>query len=329
MLLALPALAQGGGPPAIPGPVDAPAPGAAAVPDATPAPVPGDIPAPVPGDTPAPVPGDIPAPVPGDTPAPVPGDTPAPVPGDTPAPVPGDTPAPVPGDARAPGTQDGTTHGPGLPTAKPPALAPAPPVAALPTSKPPPLEPPRQVLVVEAPTTKPPPLERGPADIPGPACDAEHHQPLIDEALAMARTRIRDAIRLVQDEPDNAHIRRWFGTAPRKTIRITLELTAARLDDMAGVTIRCNDPPDCPGGRFAYAHERNLILGLCPPFFRARMDGTDSRWGILIHEASHLAANTRDHAYRPTGALRLAKDNPARSAENADSYEYFVETLPR
>jgi peptidyl-Lys metalloendopeptidase len=58
------------------------------------------------------------------------------------------------------------------------------------------------------------------------------------------------------------------------------------------------------------------------------MDGTDSRWGILIHEASHLAANTRDHAYRPTGALRLAKDNPARAAENADNYEYFVETLP-
>jgi peptidyl-Lys metalloendopeptidase len=278
VLLALPALAQGGGPPTIPGPVDAPAPGAAAVPDATPAPVPGEIP------------------------------------------------APVPGDAPAPGTQDAATHGPGLPTTKPPALERV--VVALPTDKPPPLEPPRQVLVVEAPTTKPPPLERGPADIPGPACDAEHHQPLIDEALAMARSRIRDAIRLVQDEPDHAHIRRWFGTAPRKTIRITLELTAARLDDMAAVTIRCNDPPDCPGGRFAYANERNLILGLCPPFFRARMDGTDSRWGILIHEASHLAANTRDHAYRPTGALRLAKDNPARAAENADNYEYFVETLP-
>jgi hypothetical protein len=59
------------------------------------------------------------------------------------------------------------------------------------------------------------------------------------------------------------------------------------------------------------------------------MDGTDSRWGILIHEASHLAANTRDHAYRPNGALMLAKENPARAAENADNYEYFVETLPR
>jgi hypothetical protein len=248
-----------------------------------------------------------------------PADTIAPMPGDTSAPVPGDTSAPVPGDTTAPA--------PNLPTTKPPALERV--VVELPTDKPPPLAPPRQVLVVEAPTDKPPPLERGPADIPGPACDAQHHQPLIDEALAMARARIRDAIRLVQEEPDHAHVRRWFGTAPRKTVRITLELTATRLDDMAGVTIRCNDPPDCPGGRFAYANERNLILGLCPPFFRARMDGTDSRWGILIHEASHLAANTRDHAYRPTGALRLAKDNAPRAAENADNYEYFVETLPR
>lgn len=202
-------------------------------------------------------------------------------------------------------------------------------VAELPTTKPPPLEPNRQVLVVEAPTTKPPPLELGPADIPGPACSAEFHQPVIDEALAMARRRIRDAIRLVRDEPEHPHVRRWFGDAPRKTLRITLEATAARLDDMSGVEIRCNDPPGCPGGRFAYARERDLVLGVCPPFFRARMEGTDSRWGILIHEASHLAANTRDHAYRPTGALTLAKENSARAAENADNYEYFVETLPR
>ena len=71
----------------------------------------------------------------------------------------------------------------------------------------------------------------------------------------MARTRIVDAIRLVREQPDHPHIRRWFGDAPRKTIRITLELTAARLHDMTGVQIRCNDPPGCPGGRFAYARE--------------------------------------------------------------------------
>ncbi|MBR0680968.1 hypothetical protein GXW74_10760 [Roseomonas eburnea] len=204
----------------------------------------------------------------------------------------------------------------------------APALADLPTDKPPPLERNERVLQVELPTSKPPPLERGPADIPGPLCTVEH-RPVLDEALAEARLRIAEAVRLVREEPEHPHIRRWFGDAPRKGIRITLELTAQRLASTEGLDIRCNDPASCPGGRFAYARERDLVLGVCPPFFRARMDGTDSRWGILIHEATHIAANTRDHVYRPNGALALAKEDGMRAAENADNFEYFVETLPR
>jgi len=207
-------------------------------------------------------------------------------------------------------------------------LAAAPALADLPTGKPPPLEPNRRIHQVEGPTEKPPPLVRSPADIPGPVCTADH-RPVVEEALAEARRRMAEAIRLVREEPDHAHIRRWFGEGSRKAIRITLELTAARLENVEGLDIRCNDPPSCPGGRFAYARERDRVLGVCPPFFRARMDGTDSRWGILIHEATHIAANTRDHAYRPNGALALAKEDGMRAIENADNYEYFVETLPR
>lgn len=200
--------------------------------------------------------------------------------------------------------------------------------AELPTDKPPPLEANRQVLQVPLPTEKPPPAELTVADIPGPACTPAHRA-LIDDALAEARTRLAAAIRLVREQPDHDHIARWFGDASRKTIGLTLDLTAARLADLTGLDVRCNDPAGCPGGRFAYARERDLVLGLCAPYFRARMEGTDARWGILIHEASHIAANTRDHAYRPNGALALAKENASQAAENADNYEYFVETLPR
>jgi peptidyl-Lys metalloendopeptidase len=79
----------------------------------------------------------------------------------------------------------------------------------------------------------------------------------------------------------------------------------------------------------AYAAPGRGIIGLCPGFFRAAMDGYDNRWGVLVHEASHLAAGTDDFAYGPAAALILAKQDPARAARNADSYEYFVETLPR
>lgn len=168
-------------------------------------------------------------------------------------------------------------------------------LAAPPAGTPPPVPTNRQVLQVEPPSEKPPPAERGAADIPGPAC-LPAHRALIEDALAMARSRLQEAIRLAREEPHHPHLRRWFGDGSRKAVLITLELTAERLAAPAGFEIHCNDPPACPGGRFAYARERDLVLGLCPSYFRARMDGTDSRWGILIHEASHLAANTRDHA---------------------------------
>lgn len=200
--------------------------------------------------------------------------------------------------------------------------------SGLPTAKPPALEPNRQVLQVPLPTEKPPPAEVTVADIPGPACTPAHRA-LIDDAMEEARRRLVPAIALLRDRPDDPHIRRWFGDASRKTVRLSLELVAARLGDMEAVDIRCNDPSGCPGGRFAYARGQQLVLGLCPPYFRARMDGTDARWGILIHEVSHIAANTVDHAYRPTGALRLAKENAAQAAENADNYEYFVESMPQ
>lgn len=212
---------------------------------------------------------------------------------------------------------------------QPPAVPEAPPQRVeLPTAKPPPIEPLRQVLQVVAPTEKPPPLERSLAEIPGPAC-TPGHRAAIEEALGVARDRLAEAIRMVEEDPDNTHIRRWFGSGSRKVIGMTLRLTAERLEDSATIDFHCNDPGSCPGGRFAYARGRDTVLGVCAPFFRATMEGTDSRWGILVHEASHLAANTRDHVYRPNNALRLAKEDPFRATENADNYEYFVETLPR
>jgi hypothetical protein len=196
----------------------------------------------------------------------------------------------------------------------------------LPEAKPPPAEPMRQVLTVEAPTAKPPPAEVTAADIAGPGC-APGHRALLDEGLAEARRRLAAAIRMVREEPGHAHVARWFGTASRKALLLTLELTAARLDESAGIEIHCNDPASCTGGHFAYARSRTNVLGLCPTFFRARMEGQDSRWGILVHEASHLAANTADHAYGPRQALALAKSAPEKAGENGDSIEYFVETM--
>lgn len=170
---------------------------------------------------------------------------------------------------------------------------------------------------------------------------------VVNTALVEAGARIAAAIRLLHDRPDHPHVRLWFGTAPPGLVLVVLQRTGTRLASTAGVEFHCNDPARCTGQVTAYARtmsrtlfdaqgrpaasyrlDEGQVLGVCPPFFRAGMTGTGTRWGILVHEATHFAAETRDHAYGRVAALALARENGARAAENADNFMLFVETLP-
>jgi len=167
------------------------------------------------------------------------------------------------------------------------------------------------------------PLEQ----IAGPNCSPEQRQ-AVDNAVVEARRRLAMAIAFVQQRPNDPYVQRWFGQGQSDTVLKTLRVTATRMDRMQEITINCNDPNTCRS-QFAYARRTSNLLGLCQPFFRARLDGgQDNRWGIVIHEMTHIAAGTGDYAYQPRGAQVLAKEDPSRAARNADSYEYFVEFLP-
>ena len=167
-----------------------------------------------------------------------------------------------------------------------------------------------------------------PSDIAGPACITDHRQ-VIDEALGIALERVQAGLALLANDPGQDLVRRWFGTAPPEDIARRLRAVGTWLQGASGARLRCNEQAGCRDRRMAYASPGLKVLGLCPAFFRARLEGYDSRWGILVHEVSHLAARTRDHAYGRRAAAILAKDDPARAAENADNYEYFLESLPR
>lgn len=166
------------------------------------------------------------------------------------------------------------------------------------------------------------------AKTPSAACTLDQ-QAIVEEARQLAHQRSMAAAQLVATEPGHPHIRRWFGDAPRAEIADRLQRTAVQLGRPDSMKLLCNDLGPCEGSNLAFARPGLGIIGLCPGFFRAAMKGVDSRWGILLHEASHLAAETEDYAYGPTAALILAKDDPQRAARNADNLEYFVETLPR
>ena len=152
---------------------------------------------------------------------------------------------------------------------------------------------------------------------------------VIDEAFADAARRTAAAIAFLEAEPDHPHVLRWFGTARRKLVQVNLALTAAALQPETRPALRCDAEAQRCGRAFASANPYTRTVNFCPSFFQRGNDGHDSRFGVVVHEVSHIAAGTRDAAYQHAHAEALAKDEPVVAATNADNYEYFVETLPR
>lgn len=88
---------------------------------------------------------------------------------------------------------------------------------------------------------------------------------------------------------------------------------------------------DCNKDAYAYVHPNSPYeIYLCKAFWPAPMNGTDSKAGTIVHETSHftVVAGTKDNAYGQTACQKLAKDDPARAINNADSHEYFAEDTP-
>jgi hypothetical protein len=163
---------------------------------------------------------------------------------------------------------------------------------------------------------------------PGPRCSPEQAA-MLSEAHTTARARIREGMRFLAASPTHPHVRLWFGDTPPKVMREVLTLTLTRMEQRNTYALHCNDMKTCSRGQMGYMRPSVQIVGVCPPFFRARTEGQDARFGILVHEFSHLAARTADHVYQPRAARLLAKSDWQRASSNADNYEYFIEGLPR
>jgi len=87
----------------------------------------------------------------------------------------------------------------------------------------------------------------------------------------------------------------------------------------------------CTDSAYAYVYPTQPYkIYLCNAFWSAPNTGTDSRAGTLVHEMSHfnVVAGTDDHAYGQTAAKNLARTNPKKAVDNADSHEYFSENTP-
>lgn len=119
----------------------------------------------------------------------------------------------------------------------------------------------------------------------------------------------------------------WFGA-----------YTASRADKVKGVYQKCRDgisqntvtynirPSDCKPNWYAYTYHNSRTVYLCNIYFRdpiaCRTSGT-SKEGTLVHEWTHAFGLTEDFAYGETNVKNLAKSNPDKAVNNAETYEFY------
>ncbi|SFC85041.1 M35 family metallo-endopeptidase [Massilia yuzhufengensis] len=121
----------------------------------------------------------------------------------------------------------------------------------------------------------------------------------------------------------------WFGASDvGRAATVNTHFTAIRdAFETKPIKIDCG----CTASYFAYVYPAQpYTIYVCNAFWTAPLTGTDSRGGTLLHELSHfdIVAATDDHVYGQQGAAELARTDPARAINNADSHEYFGENTP-
>ncbi|XP_011406451.2 PREDICTED: uncharacterized protein LOC105314155 isoform X3 [Amphimedon queenslandica] len=119
----------------------------------------------------------------------------------------------------------------------------------------------------------------------------------------------------------------WFGEYDigRTTIAQTAYID---IKDELGTTdvTYYNDAPDCDDGDYAYILStfKDTVF-LCDEYYSSQTSCSttgESKEGTLIHEWSHLFADTDDTAYGRSDCKELAENSPASAVKNADNYCY-------
>lgn len=65
-----------------------------------------------------------------------------------------------------------------------------------------------------------------------------------------------------------------------------------------------------------------------PAFFKLAVKGADSQMGTIIHELTHLVGvGIRPEIYGPNAVKALATGDAAKSKNNSDNFQYYVEDL--
>ena len=128
------------------------------------------------------------------------------------------------------------------------------------------------------------------------------------------------------DNDTQADFFKFFGTKDdeaRKKILDRIDKTYQKLNSF-GLE---NFEPDDDAYAYVYPDKEDTIY-LGEGFADAPDIGMNSKAGTLIHEVSHYnsVGGTEDHEYGIEENIKLASKSSNKALNNADSFEYFMET---
>ena len=154
-------------------------------------------------------------------------------------------------------------------------------------------------------------------------------QSTLGSARNQASLYSADALSYLNANKQGARYTTWFGVynSSRYNTATNHFSKISNAMDTAAVTFDCG----CKKKYYAYVYPTQpYTIYLCSVFWTAKLTGTDSQAGTLIHEMSHfnVVAGTDDFVYGQAGAKNLAITNPDNAVNNADNHEYFAENTP-
>jgi type VI secretion system secreted protein VgrG len=135
------------------------------------------------------------------------------------------------------------------------------------------------------------------------------------------------------DDAAKANFKQYFGTttdAAKATISDRIQKELALNSKLTPANFVNVAPKDHEAGLYAFVNpdDKTHTIYIDKEFENAPLTGgTSSKVGALSHEMSHFddVASTDDVVYGVGPALALARNNPAKALQNADSFEFYLE----
>jgi peptidyl-Lys metalloendopeptidase len=152
------------------------------------------------------------------------------------------------------------------------------------------------------------------------------------EALSDAENGAQKALDQLNNTsgPSNDVYKTWFGAYNASSYQTVKNNVSAIKSALSTKTMTFNCQSSCGSGTIAYVYPSSPYgIYLCSPYWGLSRTGYDTKAGTLVHEVSHftVVAGTHDYAYGQSACKTLAQNDPGKAIANADSYEYFGETL--